>query len=333
MKNAPVRKWFYVVLSLAVSCAAMSLAAQAEDRVLMGSLGDSITAATFANAPIPNLTRPLDRPLSKVDSDKGPEDEFLEWVRETLLPDTIIANKKKYSWASGEDIDSHFVRLRDWMAIHAPSRTLERLNASFPGDRTDKLEMQAQQIADAMATGDYSELAYVTVLIGANDACDDLARTPDQLAVIQANLQKSLKLLNDIPQVAASAAPVPVLVSSLPRIPDLGREEITAHDTVFGLSCKRVRDEIQKSCVPLTVWSEPAARQERLQLVDGVNRAIQEVVAQAAAATPHLSVVYSSTLFRRRVALGEVAADCFHPNEKGQNGIAAALWNDQPWFK
>src|SRR4051812_12007207 len=68
--------------------------APANRHVLMGVMGDSLSAATFANTHI-------------TPAGAG----FKQWPQ---IPG-VVQNKATLSWASGEEIASHYIRLKEWL--------------------------------------------------------------------------------------------------------------------------------------------------------------------------------------------------------------------------
>lgn len=282
-------------------------------------MGDSITAATLSDLPIPVR-------------DTGPEDELngSRWFRESreaeLQPEFIFENKKSLSWSSGRRIRSHYELLKRSFLRIGESRAVEVLNVAFPGDRTGDLPDQARKVVDAMTSGDYSSLVYVTLLIGSNDACAAGGGVP--LAKMRANLLKTFRILSGIRQDEA----IRVLLVGIPRIPDLAEPLIREHKTYFGLSCRTVRNKILDFCNPLLLWETADEYHQAMEIVEDRNRLLREVVAEVGHLYPNIEVIYSNRLYNLSIPVGILAADCFHPGRLGQEAIAAEIWLDQPWF-
>jgi len=205
---------------------------------------------------------------------------------------------------------------------------LTSVNSAFLGAKADSLEDQAQQIVDEMSSGKYASLKYVTLMIGANDVCnkDYVGGTPDDQ--MQASIQGALEKLATIQQ----TEPIRILVSSIPKIPDLGSDEFRNLVTVNGVTCTTVRN-ITHACPAMMNWE---TQDEYNSLVDQVvakNDLLQNIVQVANQQHSNLQVVYSGTFFSTPLQTTYMAKDCFHPNEIGQTILAADLWKDQPWFK
>ena len=302
--------------------AAYSAFAETTTSELMGVMGDSISAGTFANHSA--VADPSNPGTVSYDSSTTPRfsGKTVHFPSYSTLPFLgNWENENTYSWASGQDVTSHFVLLQNWLAQFSIPLTV--LNVAVPGSVATDLVAQANQLAQAMASGQYSALEYVTVMIGANDACTDVADADMQTA-----LEQTFAILAGIQQ----ASPIHVLVSSVPKIPDLGRTEITNTETVGGLACGQLRDRMLKEC-PLTVWTTQDEYNQNLAAVDAKNLVLQNVVAEMPTKAPNLQVVYSSSFYDATILPEYLARDCFHPDQEGHNTISQRLWADQPWFK
>ncbi|MCM2279822.1 MAG: SGNH/GDSL hydrolase family protein [Oligoflexia bacterium] len=287
--------------------------AAGKPRVLMGSLGDSITAATFAD-------------LSASEPFLGPPDENgVRHPTDPSVPGVIfsVTNKATYSWASGEKIQSHFLRLKNALARQGFEGELRIQNEAIPGEKAVRLEQQAARLAEAMASGQYAALAYVTFFIGNNDACGET-----QEAAMRGQLREAFRTLASIPQ----KEPIRVLVSGLPRIPELGTAPIRQHRIPGSMTCEEVRREVFGSCKHLLNWKDPAEFEQRLEEVAAKNRLLEEAVQDAAARFSNLDLVFTNVLFEKSIPASWLAVDCFHPNQEGQSEISRLLWEAQPWY-
>lgn len=283
---------------------------------LMGAIGDSISAASLAD------TSAVSQSATKGRS------PAVALTPGELSARSLYENKGTFSWASGQDILSHFELLSSYLQGQADPSRLEVLNEAVPGDTTDDIGKQVGNLVWAMNGGQYSALKYVTLMIGANDACstETPEGTPD--ARMRQNLMNFFAELAWIHQ----AEPIHVLVSSLPNIPQLGRPEIRDHSTLMGMSCEEVRSKILGFCTSLTTWNGEAEYESKLAIVEDKNHVLNQAVQDASAQYPSLRIVYSSSLFKQKISIDMLAADCFHPNQAGQQMLSELLWRDQPWF-
>lgn len=286
-------------------------------RLLMGVMGDSISAATLADLPIPWA------------SPAPPEEQIRRWAAQEKDPRFIFENKRTFSWASGRKISSHYLKLLNWLRRNGELRPLDVLNAAYPGNKSGDLDGQVKQIVKAMQSGKYAALKYVTLLIGANDACSTTTPSGVPPETVQANILSTLKQLSAIQQ----DEPIRVIVVGIPRIPDLATSAYRDASTIFGLSCETVRNKVLNFCNSLLLWNTPAQYEMEMQIIDDINRAIRLTVIQANAVYPNLDVVYSNRLYDLSIPLNVLAVDCFHPNWYGQSAISDQIWMDQPWFE
>jgi lysophospholipase L1-like esterase len=277
-----------------------------EKKLMMAALGDSITAATFADRPI--HIRPGSQSESRA----------------------IIENKDSLSWASGKKIESHYLRLRRWLRDHGDVRKLEVFNVATPNRTTYDLERQASVVARKMRHEDYDALKYVTIFIGSNDACGKGEARATPLAVMKKNILNAVAILAEIPQ----REPIRILLVGLPRIPDLAQPSILNTKTTFGLTCHKIRDQMLGLCDPLLSWRTPEEYRAQLQVVADVNRLLEESASEVRAKFPNVEMVYTGRLFEQEILMAEdLAIDCFHPNAEAHRKIAKDTWLDQPWFE
>ena len=199
------------------------------------------------------------------------------------------------------------------------------VNMAVSGSVGYDLLLQVRKFTEALKVKPDTQVAYVTILIGANDTCD--AISPDET---YSELTQALDLLASVPQKNT----IKILVSSLPQIHELGQPEIRNHPTgTFGLSCEVIRSQMLKFCDRLTHWSNDAEFQADLREVQNMNAALAKATTNANLNHKNLEVKFSEALFQKAMDFNVLASDCFHPNISGQSMISEILWNDQPWFK
>jgi lysophospholipase L1-like esterase len=286
--------------------------------IMMGVMGDSISAATLADFPIPH--------------DDSPAEGSGETVSSPIIKDiqekAFLENKLLLSWASGIAIRSHYMRLRDYFHRKGENRTFNVDNVSYPGRTTSAMEQQALQLMQDFRKGGYSEIKYVTILIGSNDACSPESEwgvPPNQM---HDNLMKAFRVLSLIPQ----KEPIRVLVVGIPRIPELAEPAIRDSKTILGLSCGYVRNRVLRECRALLNWKTEAEYDQKMMVIENDNRMLRDTVTEANQTFPSIDAVYSDRLYNLKIPRDIMAVDCFHPSAAGQQRLADEVWLDQPWF-
>jgi hypothetical protein len=272
---------------------------------LMGVMGDSISAATFARS----STR--DRP----------DLEEAIGVRVWLPALGNTDNKNTLSWASGLEINSHFVRLKRLFP------KLSVRNVSVPGEKAKGMEAQARELAAALESGDYVSLKYLTVMIGANDVCsEDAAGKPNP--EFSEEMKRAFRILAQIRQ----KEPLRILVSAIPRIPDLGSEEISRTRTVGNVTCDFMRNQVLGFCPTLPRWTTEEEYDIKMSTVEDRNQLLRQLTVELNSEFPQLQIIFSEGFHNGRIVPEYLAGDCFHPNKLGQEEISTSLWREQPWF-
>jgi lysophospholipase L1-like esterase len=270
---------------------------------LYGALGDSITAGHRAETQL---------------GGKG-ADQLLEDVG--LKAKTLWFRDKKanmYSWASGPKVLSQFVLLNRFLRSNG-EHPVEVVNAAENGKRVADLPKQIEKFAQAIRTQKYERLAYVTMLIGANDVCYD---TPNDQ--FRASLENAFSQLAQIKQ----DRPIRMFVMSIPNIADLGREEINKAVISAGITCGAFRNRLN-ACRNVLKWETQEEYEQRREVVRKKNDILREVATKAYS---NLDVRYSNALFESRIEVTDLAIDCFHPNRTGQEKLSKLAWQAQPWF-
>lgn len=282
---------------------------------VMVSFGDSITAGAFANtsANLPTSFLPSILNLANL------QDLF----RQQLL-ETAVENKQFWSWASGVAISSHYNRLKKYFR-NSPVKDIQMINMAVSGSVASDVLLQVKKFAVAMQRAPSTEIAYVTLMVGANDTCNGV-----ELVDSEAKLHEAFDVLAAIPQVGK----MKILVSSMPQVYQLGERAIRNRVTgTFFLSCEQVRSNILKFCNPLTHWNTNEEYSSNVKKVQDMNALLADIVQSASWKHRNLDIHFSDALYKQQLTFGTLAADCFHPNIKGQQQVSEILWNDQPWFK
>ena len=207
------------------------------------------------------------------------------------------------SWSVGDTaaVDSHYLRLL------ALGRAVKGHNLDFavPGSTSADLTAQATRAVAAKAS-------YVTVLIGAQDACaaDEAAMTP--VATYRAQVGQALGVL--------AAAGTRVFAAS---IPDLKRLWRIGKDNFVARSFWA----IGHICPAMLADAASTSRSDRARR-DRVRRRVQaynEAMAQVCASYAPQCRSDGGAVFSYPFTLDDISKwDFFHPNAEGQRALARA---------
>jgi lysophospholipase L1-like esterase len=320
-----VATWMLVVVSFAEASESMPY--------LIVAMGDSLSAASLANVEGPK--RDYDPALDGPADDAGEESGGIGGqpdpapLLDALGIDYLKTNKKTLSWPTGQRIRSHRRLLEAWLKEQGNTRKLNAYNVSRPGKRADDLESQAAEIVKASKAGLFHSILYATLMIGNNDACSRSTPEGTPNDKMKASLRAGFRKLSEVVQ----DTPIRVLVSSLPRIAELGEGRIRLAKTLWGMRCQRIRNGIMSLCEPMVTWKSDSEYREKLAVLDRKNQAIFEAAMEARNEFPNLDIHYSDRLRHERLSADQLAVDCFHPGKMGQEKVSLLLWDDQPWFK
>ncbi|MBB2915421.1 lysophospholipase L1-like esterase [Streptosporangium becharense] len=207
------------------------------------------------------------------------------------------------SWSAGDDpsVQSHYMRLLD--ADEAVYRN--NVNLAVPGATSAGLAAQLEKAVSHRAD-------YVTLLIGAQDACASDERRMTPVAVYQKRVSDALRLLR------AGRPDARVFVASIPdikRLWQVGKDSVVARGFwAFGRICPTMLSR------PTATSAADRARRDRVRArVVGYNAALARVCAAYGPACRF----DGNALFNQRFTLNHVSRwDYFHPSAAGQRLIA-----------
>lgn len=307
--------WF---LGLGASFLAASQASAdgSNTNYLMVSLGDSLTAAAFADTST-QTSYPVSTLLAKVLDMKGDLQNGVLW--------TIVDNKTTFSWASGQNINSHYLRLQKYLQSQSSTPiTLNVANLAISGDVSADLNTELDQLDQILDVPNPPIIPYLTLFMGANDACDGVSAN-----AVYANVLAALKRISMIKQ----SEPIKVLIPEIPTIPELGQDAIKNYTTAGNYTCEFIRSDVMNFCNTLTHWNDQTGYQQNIAVIDETNAALVAAAQEASKEFPNLQIHTSSVIHDFNLYVQILGAECFHPNQIGQAQIAEDLWDDLPWFK
>lgn len=227
-----------------------------------------------------------------------------------LMSCSGLSNCQANSWATGTtaSVNSHATRLK---ASIAPA--LLSYNYAVSGAMSGALNAQAQS-ASAQAVN------YVTIEIGANDACTRTVSAMTPTATFRTNVQTALATL------AAGPGQPEIFVASIPnllRMYDLNKSSSSARLT-WGLL------RICQSMLANPTSTKPADVQRRAavqQRVDEYNQVLSEVCAATAKCRYDGGAVAAYAFTKADIS----TRDYFHPSLAGQTTMANITWPRTQW--
>ncbi|MGH2706831.1 MAG: DUF7118 family protein [Actinomycetota bacterium] len=204
------------------------------------------------------------------------------------------------SWSTGNDaaVNSHYQRIRK------KNEALTAHNVARSGAKVDELEDQA-------ASAVFQGVEYVTILVGANDACTSSESDMTSLVTFEERFRAAVETLTEeLPEAA-------LFVSSIPDIKKLwlvGKDEPDARNAWEAF-------DICQSILANPTSTDPAdeARRDRVRRrVIDYNDVLEE------ACLDHRSCKFDeNAVFSYPFTLGHVSRwDYFHPNATGQAVLA-----------
>jgi len=310
---------------------------------LVVALGDSMTAGTFANTTdSPGSREPDARGVfllppdpQKLNLDALPRGPDLKTALLKFLLRPFLENKGTLSWATGERIPSHFLRVK--AALEGRGEDVSRLgalNISVPGSKSIQVLEQVRSLPRELARLGNPRIEYLAMTVGANDACISTAGpvVPDE--EFEQNAREILSGLAAAAEQAGARpeSPLRILVAGIPKIPDSGAVEFWKHEIWAGLTCETVRRKVFKFCPNLLDWTDEAGYRDRMAQVDRKNGILRRIVAESKDLFPGIDAVFGEGLAGIAFTPDDLALDCFHPNALAQQKMSGALWTDQPWF-
>jgi lysophospholipase L1-like esterase len=273
-----------------------------------------VTTGTLSTASAANAARPSPPP-------SGPPTSAGQVARMAALGDSItqaimtcssLSSCAPNSWSTGStaSVNSHYLRLKA-----AGAKKLVAYNNAVSGALSGTLNAQAQRAASQQAQ-------YVTIEIGANDACTPTVETMTPAPVFKENVQAALTTL-----AATPGGPPRVFVAGVPNLHRLWE--------VYSLnSSARLTWGLLKICQSLLANPSSTAQVDldRRGLVKArvaeYNTALAELCAVPANNCRYDGGAVAATEF----AAGDISTrDYFHPSLAGQAKLAAVTWPTIQW--
>lgn len=278
----------------------MRMSTRARRAVISAAAAVAIVAATVITAPAATAAPP---PPAKMAS-------LGDSITQATMTCSALLSCPTNSWSTGSNtaVGSHFTRLRA-----SVSPALTAVNYSATSAASSALPGQAQRAVSAGAQ-------YVTIGIGANDACTRTVGAMTPTATFRANVTAAASAL------AASPSAPEIFVISIPnltRMYELNRSSTSAR-IAWGLL------RVCQSMLANPTSSNPADVQRRAavqQRVNEYNQVLAEVCASTAKCRYDGGAVAAYQFSKSDIS----TRDYFHPSLTGQATLAAISWSRTQW--
>jgi lysophospholipase L1-like esterase len=217
------------------------------------------------------------------------------------------------SWSTGSSsyVNSHYRRI----LANNPAIYGHNHNDALDGARASDLARQAGNAVN-------QHVEYVTIEVGANDACRSSESLMTPVSTYRAHIDSALAILKQ-----GLPANARVFIAS---IPDLKRLWYVGKDSAAARLAWDAFDICQSMLAePLSTDPADAARRDRVQ------QRVKDYstqLAEACAAYGSRCDFDDNAVFNYRFTLSQVSRwDYFHPNAEGQRVAAEITWNAGPY--
>ena len=213
----------------------------------------------------------------------------------------VDCTSRSFSTGSYASVNSHYLRIR---AVNAAINGKNYNDARSGAKASD----MAGQAASAVGQG----VGYVTLLIGANDACTSSESTMTSVATFRGQIDTALTTLhNGLPSAQVFVMSIP----DIKRLWQVGSVSSSARSTwgLFGICQSMLAN-------PTSTAAADVARRDRVRqrVVD-----FNGQLAQACAAYGTNCLFDNNAVFGYPFALSQISTwDYFHPNASGQAALA-----------
>ncbi len=218
---------------------------------------------------------------------------------------TFLQDCLRTSWVTGTDpvVQSHYSRL----VARNPALSGRAFNEARVGATSADLPRQAASVATRRPD-------YVTILIGANDACAATESAMTSRAVFRARIDQALTTIY------RARPDAKVFVASIPdiyRLWQVGHTNPIAQLVWSAGFCRSMLDN------PTSTSAYDSARRQRVR-----NQVITYNGQLAAACRAHAGCRFDdNAVFNYPFAVGDLSPfDYFHPNARGQKILSSITW-------
>jgi lysophospholipase L1-like esterase len=165
---------------------------------------------------------------------------------------------------------------------------------------------------------------YVTFLVGANDVCADRLEDMTNSNVFKFAVSETLKKL------LKANSKTQILVSSIPKIDKL--LDVASDAPVLGFSTCKEMWKLTNTCGLLFQRDDENVRHAVEAKIAEFNEILVSVTDELRALYGD-RIRYSESFYNAEFDPDQLAVDCFHPNDIGQNFLSELTWSEGWWEK
>ena len=228
-------------------------------------------------------------------------------ITQAIMTCSSLTSCAANSWSTGStaSVNSHYLRLKA-----AGAKKLAGYNNAVSGALSGALNAQAQRAVSQQAQ-------YVTIEIGANDACTSTATAMTAPETFKQNVQAALTTLATTP-----GGPPRVFVASVPNLHRLWEVNYLNSSARFTWGLLSICQSMLAN--PSSTLQADIDRRASVQArVTAYNTALAELCAIAANNCRYDGGAVADTVF---VAADISTRDYFHPSLAGQTKLASVTW-------
>ena len=212
---------------------------------------------------------------------------------------------KQYNWSTGSSssggLESHFKKLEKHL-----TKEVSAVNVAVSGATSHGIDAQVTELLRHNPD-------YVTLLIGANDACALPKDHMGSVKIFEERIESSLsRLITNNPEVKILMVPIPDMY----HLWEIGVDACGWKWDLFG-ACS-------------SLLSSSRTETERLEFksrLDDLNKSLSKVQSKYKE-----NIKFSKDLANYQFSKEDISSkDCFHPSLKGQNKISELSW-EKSWF-
>lgn len=279
----------------------------------MGALGDSISAAALAAFKRTDIRNPLAFP------------KFMYFIGRYGYYRSVQAfESRELSWSTGssEDIFSHAQRIEE-----LSGKKIKVFNGAISGAGTWSLNEEVTNLL-IWSKKNLRENApdYVTLEIGANDACIDKGDTEStSVAEYSSQVQSTVnKLIKENPKIK-------ILISGIPNVPKVKR---TVENSRLGLllfpHCKDIWKKLPY-CQNILQNDDQDSLDRSEKLISSYMHELENIVLNTNDKEGRAALKFAPEVFSYPITENDISFDCFHPNKKGQALLSDITWKYSWW--